>query len=213
MSSPPVEPPATRWQTLALVAITVIATTALVLAVVALRRDERPGPTLVKSGNVVVTSKLTSFNRPVRFTRGTDGDVYRVVDNKSGKVGKRPERTIDSMDLRCHGGTIEITWYVGNLEPTVPQTGIHLSVRLDGAQLATLLKGSTDGVWNDAPASIHTVTQCPAGSHKLEAHIDKLAGGWGIPYADPENTVQRGFIVRETLAKRAPRESDQTGSS
>jgi hypothetical protein len=140
---------------------------------------DRQAPTRTATGQVWLTDRLVTFDATFRITKEEEGEQY------------------DQTPLVCHGGRAHITWYVGNLEPTVPDTGIHLSLLFDGRTIGTLLKGSTHGVYDDAPAEIQTVVPCPAGRHQLAVTVDSIVGGWGIPYAGKADRVQRGFIIQE----------------
>ena len=95
-----------------------------------------------------------------------------------------------------------MAWHVGNLEPTVPGTGIYLTMTFDGRAVGSLIRGSTHGVWNDAAQTIFATVDCPQGTHRLSVTIDGF-GHWGIPYAaNPGEQAQRvvvnrGFVVTE----------------
>jgi hypothetical protein len=111
---------------------------------------------------------------------------------------------LDATGLDCHGGMLQVVWHVGNLEPTVPDTGIHLSARLDDEVIGSLIVGSTRGVWEDGPAAIHAATRCPTGGHELKLTIVSITGAWGIPYVGPPGAadsvvlrVNRGFVATE----------------
>jgi hypothetical protein len=143
-------------------------------------------PVVTRLGtNIALTDSLRPINRTVRV------------------VAKDLHMTLDRTPLTCHGGRARITWHVGNLEPTVPMTGIALSVRLDGKVIGSLLRGSADGTYNDNPASIMAVADCPAGEHVLDVVISEIDGGWGIPYVANVGEradhllMNRGFIVME----------------
>jgi hypothetical protein len=136
--------------------------------------------------NVSLTDTLRPINETVRV--GVD-DLGMILDRTH---------------LTCHGGRARIIWHVGNLEPTVPGTGIALSARLDGELIGSLLRGSQDGIYNDQPATIVAVVDCPAGDHVLDLVIPHITGSWGIPYVDnPERgpvqhlLMNRGFTVLE----------------
>ena len=139
-----------------------------------------------------VTSSLRSFDRTVRIGEADAGLV------------------VDSTPVTCHGGLLRIQWHIGNLEPTVPDTGIHLAVRFDGVPVGGLLRGSTRGIWNDSPSGIQAVILCPAGAHVVDLAITSVVGTWGFPYVvnvgDPvphDLVVNRGFIVTETWGSSA----------
>jgi hypothetical protein len=124
-------------------------------------------------------------------------ETVRVGDTDTGLI-------LDPMDLECHGGRASITWTVGNLEPIVADTGIHLSARLDGVVIGSILRGSTRGIWNDTPVTLLAVTDCSAGQHTVDIRVDSISGAWGIPYVvnegeppSPNLLVNRGFVVRE----------------
>lgn len=108
-------------------------------------------------------------------------------------------RTIDPLDVECHGGVAEVGWYVGNLEPVKPSTGIHLSLRMDGDVISSALVGSTDGVYNDQPAEVRAVLDCPAGPHRFDLLIEQVTGGWGIPYVQNTDDDHGGLVVRRGL--------------
>ena len=91
-----------------------------------------------------------------------------------------------------------------NLEPTVPKTGIHLSARLDKAVIGSILRGSTDGIWNDTPVDLYAAVDCPPGRHVLDLEVTHVAGAWGIPYVGSEGAppseelrVDPSFLVTE----------------
>jgi hypothetical protein len=144
-------------------------------------------PATTRSGSQVsMTDTLQPIDATVRV------DAY--------DLGMKLDRTV----LFCHGGRARITWHVGNLEPTVPQTGIALSIRLDGQIIGSLLRGSVEGIYEDGPASIMAVADCSPGEHELDLAISQITGGWGIPYvanvrrgAVDYLQMNRGFIVME----------------
>jgi hypothetical protein len=110
----------------------------------------------------------------------------------------RPTEDFDVTRVRCHGGVARVTWYVGNLEPNTATSGIHISVFMDGRIIASLLKGGNHGIWEDAPASVETVVRCPAGLHVFSVRAGQaVTSTWGMPYANSNDRVQRGFIVEE----------------
>jgi hypothetical protein len=124
-------------------------------------------------------------------------ETVRIGESETGLI-------LDPMDLECHGGRASVTWTVGNLEPIDADTGIHLSARLDGVVIGSILRGSTRGIWNDTPVTLIAVANCPPGRHTLDIHVDAIQGRWGIPYVvndgDPPSSnllVNRGFVVRE----------------
>jgi hypothetical protein len=123
--------------------------------------------------------------------------TVRIGDADNGLI-------LDPMDLECHGGRASISWSVGNLEPIVADTGIHLSARLDGSVVGSIMRGSTLGMWNDTPVELIAVVECPPGQHTLDLRVDSIHGAWGIPYVvnegeppSPYLLVNRGFVVRE----------------
>jgi hypothetical protein len=140
---------------------------------------DRGAPTHTAAGRVWLTDRLVTFDAAFRITHEQQGERF------------------DPTNLVCHGGRAQITWHIGNLEPTNPDTGIHVSVLFDGDKVGTLLKGSTRGVYEDGPEEIQTVVPCPPGRHQLAVTVDSIEGEWGFPYANDADVVQRGFIVEE----------------
>jgi hypothetical protein len=146
---------------------------------------EQP-PDAVDAARVTVTDGLHGYGRTVRVD---DTDVGLELD---------------AAGVECHGGMLVVVWHVGNLEPTVPDTGIHLTARLDDDVIGSLIVGSTRGVWEDGPAAIHAATRCPTGDHRLALAIVGITGAWGIPYVGPPGApdstdllVNRGFVAIE----------------
>jgi hypothetical protein len=140
---------------------------------------DREAPTHTAAGQVWLTDRLVTFDAAFRITQAQQGEHF------------------DPTKLVCHGGRAHVTWHIGNLEPTDPDTGIHVSVLFDGRKVGTLLKGSTRGVYDDGPEEIQTVVPCPRGRHELAATVDSIEGQWGFPYANDTDVVQRGFIIEE----------------
>lgn len=108
-----------------------------------------------------------------------------------------PSEHVDTTHVTCHGGVADVTWYTGDLEPETKKSGIHISAFMDGKEIGTLLKGGNVGVWEDGPASIRTVVPCPAGKHTFWVTFNQPNSYWGIPYANSNDRVQRGFIIKE----------------
>jgi hypothetical protein len=113
-------------------------------------------------------------------------------------------RLVDPMSFECHGGIATVVWHVGNLEPTYPNTGIHLTALLDDEPIASIIVGSTSGVYEDSPAELQTIVDCPAGVHALALEVTDIHGVWGFPYVVSELDspsldlrVNRGFRVSE----------------
>jgi hypothetical protein len=109
-----------------------------------------------------------------------------------------PGEPFDVTHVRCHGGVARVTWYLGNLEPRRPNSGIHIWISMDDATIASILRGGKVGEWEDAPAAIETVVRCRTGMHTFAAHLN-MSGQhfFGMPYADPPARIQRGFIIEE----------------
>jgi len=145
------------------------------------------GVTRVYDGtHTTISDSLASFDQTVRLSAADEGT------------------TIDRTALECHGGRADITWHVGNLEPTVAGTGIHLSATFDGEVIGSMIAGSSDGIWNDRPAGIRAVVACSPGTHQLAIQVVSVNGLWGIPYVvNPGERnieglrVNRGFVVTE----------------
>jgi hypothetical protein len=105
---------------------------------------------------------------------------------------------IDVTHVRCHGGVARVTWYVGNLEPETASSGMHIMITMDGKRIATMIRGGYGNTWEDAPASVETVTRCGAGMHTFTAQMrEATQSSWGVPYANTGERVQRGFIIEE----------------
>jgi hypothetical protein len=128
--------------------------------------------------------------------RGFDHTV-RIGDGDAGLI-------VDKTPVECHGGLAQITWHIGNLEPTIPDTGIHLAVRFDGEVVGGLLRGDPEGIWGDDATDIHAVVECPAGSHVIDLEVQAISGEWGFPYVANVGerqahglVVNRGFTVEE----------------
>ncbi len=125
--------------------------------------------------------------------------------NETVRIGVADDGMIlDPLTLTCHGGRIRVTWTVGNLEPIVADTGIHLSARLDDETIGSIIRGSARGIWNDVPVDLVTVADCSPGEHTLDLQVTAITGGWGIPYVVTKGSppssdlvVNRGFIVTE----------------
>jgi hypothetical protein len=139
-------------------------------------------------GQTAMTDSMRLFDRTVR-----------IGEQDAGLV-------LDRTPIVCHGGRARATWYVGNLEPTVPETGLHLAVRLDGAIVAGMIEGSYTGIYEDGPVSIEAIFDCTPGKHSIDVYVVSIRGGWGIPYvANVPRTgspVSRGFIVTEVVSTR-----------
>lgn len=145
------------------------------------------GPTRSYTGSqVTVTDSMRAFARTVRVGERDLGLVF------------------DRTELVCHGGRAVVAWHTGNLEPTVPDTGIQLTAYLDGEPIGSLIKGSTRGIYNDGPVTLHTVIDCPEGLHVLDIRIVHITGSWAVPFTDnigadapPGRLVGRGFVMTE----------------
>ena len=137
---------------------------------------------------------MSTFDEPFRLREGNENPVETADPSVSPP---QPVERIDDIPLVCHGGVATIRWYVGDLEPTTAETGITLTITLDGHPLASLIKGGHSGIYDDGPASALAVTRCAKGTHRLWMQIASLQGGWGIPYAGKGSSVNRGFVVNE----------------
>ena len=111
---------------------------------------------------------------------------------------------VDETKLECHGGRAYVVWHIGNLEPQSEDVGIHLTAVLDGADIGSILRGTTVDTWGDSPLEIHAVVDCSEGTHRLALRIRSVSGRWGFPYVvnedEPPSTdlpVNRGFVVTE----------------
>jgi hypothetical protein len=146
------------------------------------------------SGQVWVTDSLRDFTWTPVLRGLPDGTA---IDVATGEVVTE----IDVTPVSCHGGRVIVEWHVGNLEPQIPHTGIHLAITMDGEVIGGILAGSADGIYDDWPAQIVAAQPCPAGPHVFAVKIQSISGYWGIPYAQPSgravNVVQRGFVIWE----------------
>jgi Putative Ig domain len=133
--------------------------------------------------HVALTNSLKTFSQPTRYTVATLNSTTRI----------------DTTQVQCHGGSVHVTWYVGDLEPTVANTGIHLDVYMNTKVITTIEKGGDSGNYNDGPATAETVVSCPSGTQTFSVGASSIDASWGIPYADPGTSVQRGFIVEEVF--------------
>ncbi|MGH3072153.1 MAG: hypothetical protein ACRDNB_07775 [Gaiellaceae bacterium] len=166
------------------------------------------GALLLGVGAAVVVAAPGNFNVPWRTPLKSNtytGQHFTLTDNLATynetilATFSKPDvgENFDTLRVQCHGGKARVTWYVGNLEPRVANTGIHISILMDGRVIGTLLKGGKQGVWEDGPASIETAVFCPRGRRAFTARIASIDGVWGMPYANSTDRVQRGFIVFE----------------
>ena len=143
-------------------------------------------PTTFSGSEVTITDSL----------RAHDHSVW-IDERDTGLV-------VDQTDLECHGGRAHIVWHVGNLEPQVIDRGIHLSARLDGEVVGSVLRGTRVDSWGDDPIEIHAVADCDVGPHVLDLIVRSVHGRWGFPYvvnenepSSPDLRVNRGFVVTE----------------
>ena len=137
-------------------------------------------------------------------TRTTISDTLRGFDRSVWIDSNDNGLIVDQTTLTCHGGIAHVTWHIGNLEPVSQDVGIHLTARLDGEPIGSILRGSRVDIWGDEPASLHAVVPCPAGDHRLDLEIRSIHGRWGFPYVtsvgeppSDELLVARGFVVSE----------------
>jgi hypothetical protein len=177
---------------------------ALVLIGYVLPRPALPGSPVTLSSAPVEPALLLAAD-PVTYT-GTTTTITSSVRLVPTTVRVGPPdlgASIDPTQVPCHGGTLSVTWTVGNLEPTTAKTGIKLAIRLDGTPIAAGIAGGDSGLYNDRPMTLRGVVPCPAGQHKLDVVILDITGSFGLPYvqtpgkADPAVGVSRGFIASE----------------
>jgi hypothetical protein len=144
--------------------------------------------------------------KPETFTGSqiTMTDAIRIHDESVWIDERDSALVVDETPLECHGGRAHIVWHIGNLEPQSSDVGIHLTTRLDGEEIGSILRGTTVDTWGDSPLAIHAVAECPAGEHTLDLLVRSIHGRWGFPYvvnenepASPDLRVGRGFIVTE----------------
>jgi hypothetical protein len=152
-----------------------------------------PVATTFTGTHTSMTSALATFDQPFRLLATGGCDPSSACGGSNAVI-----RRLDQMKLTCHGGTADIRWEIGDLESTVSQTGITLSLVLDGRPLASLLKGGFNGTYDDGPATLEADARCAKGPHSLWVEIDHLDGEWGVPYADRGEHIVRGFVVTET---------------
>lgn len=53
------------------------------------------------------------------------------------------------------------------------------------------------GFTRTARPEIRVVVYCPAGYHSLLTRVYAVSGEWGIPYANSNDLVMRGFVFTE----------------
>jgi len=140
----------------------------------------------------------------VTGSRVTVTDSLRSHDESVWIDGRDVSLVVDETDVECHGGRAYVVWHIGNLEPQTSDVGIHLTARLDEAEIGSILRGSTVDTWGDSPNSIHAIVDCSAGLHKVDLLIRSIHGRWGFPYVvneheppSPDLRVNRGFVVTE----------------
>lgn len=113
---------------------------------------------------------------------------------------------VDPTPLECHGGRLHVTWHIGNLEPARVggEEAVHLSARLDGEVIGTVMRAGKAGTFEDSAMELHTVIDCPVGPHLVDLVIPYVTGVYGFPYVTnlgdaprPDLRVMRGFILEE----------------
>jgi hypothetical protein len=92
---------------------------------------------------------------------------------------------LHSITYDAPGGLVAIKWYDGDFEPTKPHTQAVVSLYVDGARVASAIKGSLSGIYDDGPGTIDWYGRLPGGRHKIVVRLDRSAGEWGLPYTDP----------------------------
>jgi hypothetical protein len=167
------------------------------------------GLAMVAAGSAAVAANPPNFNLPWRtqpkassFTGSRTTLTWALSTYNETRVASHsnpdPGEDFDVTHVRCHGGTARVTWYVGDLEPHNPESGVHVSIYMDKKQIGTGIRGGKTGSWEDAPAAIDTVTRCPRGRHTFSVRAPMSGPDFfGLPYAEPRDRVQRGFIIEE----------------
>jgi hypothetical protein len=145
-----------------------------------------PVEAVVTSGQVTRTDALKPFEETLRIGPQDKGRVF------------------DRTPVECHGGSLAITWHIGNIEGVTEYTGIHLGIEFDGDLVATAIKGAPDRTHVDDVTSIlATVDYCAPGMHTFGLRVVNITGVWGFPYVvnpgDDSHGIRilRGFLIQE----------------
>jgi len=178
----------------------VMVATAAVVGVGTLNLDlpiDQPGKRTTRTGtHVSLSDNLVTYRSTVRVVGNSRGAPFTtsgvLLEPSSKPVGR-----IDEMRFTCHGGRLRVVWTIGNLEPTKVGGALHLDLVLDNTTISSLLRGSQVREYGDQSESVHAVVSCSDGAHVLYARIDNMVGAWGMPYANTNDRVQRGFIAEE----------------
>jgi hypothetical protein len=93
-------------------------------------------------------------------------------------------------------GTATVRWFDGDLEPTGPRSYAQVSVYVDGARVASTIKGSFAGTYGDGPGDLVWHGGLTRGRHRIVVQLDHADGGWGLPYADPAKPGVDVLIVQ-----------------
>jgi hypothetical protein len=144
----------------------------------------------------------TVRSRHVRYQRIWTAE--RVFDEARRLDAPRGVRRLLAKEIVTDGGSVQISWYDSDLEPTLPRKRYAVLLVIDGRTVSSLQKDGLAGTLEDGPALLNWAGRLVRGRHKVEIHLGRLSGfGVGIPYTDPTEKGLDSLTIIES-GRRSP---------
>lgn len=88
------------------------------------------------------------------------------------------------ISYHANGGVVRIDWYDSDFEPTAPRQTAAVALVVDGRTLATAVKRSFFGTYEDGPGWATWEGALSPGTHTIAAVLVRAHAPWGAPYVD-----------------------------
>jgi hypothetical protein len=93
------------------------------------------------------------------------------------------------------GGQVSVHWYDSDFEPVHPNQYAIVSIYVDGERVASTVKGSQAGTYEDGEGDLVWHGALPRGHHVIEVKLDSARLRWGLPYTDPGRVGSDGLAI------------------
>jgi hypothetical protein len=126
-----------------------------------------------------------TFDAQVTSTR-----VKHRLTTASGPV------VLHALTYDSPSGATTIRWYDSDFEPTRPRDSAVVSMFIDGIRVASAIKGSFSGIYDDGEGDLAWYGNLKRGRHRIVVQLERANQAWGVPYTDPGELGVDELIVR-----------------
>jgi hypothetical protein len=103
---------------------------------------------------------------------------------------------LHAMTYDSHSGATTIRWYDSDFEPTRAQASAVVSLLIDGTRVASTIKSSLAGIYDDGQGDLAWYGNLSRGRHRIVVQLQRASEAWGLPYTDASRPGVDELIVR-----------------